>query len=169
MNRIIITERLILRPLTEADAPDVFEWVGDPVVNKFMPYPLYQNIDQVKQWIGQIKDEVDLFGFVLKNTEKVIGSGSVKFKSEENAYELGYNLNRAFWNRGFATEASKAVIKWAYENMGAREFVARHANANSASGKVIRKCGFVFERYGQYSKFDNSETFEASYYRLHLD
>lgn len=168
MNRIIITERLILRPITEADAPDVFEWVSDPAANKFMPYPLYQNIDQVKEWIGQIKDEDNLFGFVLKDTEKVIGSGSVKFKSEENAYELGYNLNRAFWNRGFATEASKAVIKWAYENMGAREFVARHANANLASGNVIRKCGFAFERYGQYSKFDNSEIFEASYYRLHL-
>ncbi len=169
MERIIFTERLILRPLDEADAADVFEWVGDPVVNRYMPYPVYQQVDQVRKWIGNIKAEDNEFGFVMKSTGKVIGSGSVKYNSEENAYELGYNLNRAFWNQGFATEAAKAVIKWACENLGARDFVASHANANPASGKVILKCGFAFERYGQYSRYDNSETFDASYYRLHLD
>lgn len=169
MERIISTERLILRPLTVADAPDVFEWTGDPVVNKFMNYSIYENIDQVKKWISQIKDEDNSFGYILKSTGKVIGSGSIRFNDQDNVYELGYNLNRAFWNHGFATEAAKALVKWAYENCGARDFTAMHANENTASGNVIRKCGFVFDKYGQYSKFDNSRTFEASCYKLHLD
>lgn len=169
MERTILTERLILRPLTEDDAPDVFEWVGDPIVNRYMPYPVYQNTEQVRKWIGQIKDEDNEFGFVLRDIEKVIGAGSVKFNRERNAYELGYNLNMAFWNQGFATEAVKGIIAWAYENLGARDFMATHANANVASGKVLRKCGFQFEEYGQYSRYDNSETFDASYYTLHLD
>jgi len=169
MERKILTERLILRPLTETDADDVFEWVGDPIVNKYMPYPLYRNADQVRKWIGKIKSEDNVFGFALKSTGKVIGSGSIKYNSDENAFELGYNLNRAFWNQGFATEAAIAIINWAYENLGARDFVATHANANPASGRVILKCGFVFDRYGQYSRYDNSETFEATYYKLHLD
>ena len=169
MKRIIYTERLVLRPLNESDAQDVCEWVGDPVVNRFMPYSVYQNADQVKKWLGQLKDENNVFGFALKSTGKVIGSGSVTYSFEENTYRLGYNLNRAFWNQGYATEAAKAIIGWAYENLGAREFMARHANANPASGKVLLKCGFAFERYGQYSRYDNSETFEATYYKLHLD
>ena len=119
MERIIFTERLILRPLDEADASDVFEWVGDPVVNKYMPYPVYQHVDQVKKWIGKIKDEDNEFAFVLKSTGKVIGSGGISFDPEENAYELGYNLNRAFWDQGFATEAAKAIIKKRKPSAGA--------------------------------------------------
>jgi len=82
---------------------------------------------------------------------------------------MGYNLNRKFWGEGYATEAAKAMIQWAYQNLGARDFIARHANANKASGNVIIKCGFQFEKYGQYSRYDGSEIFEASYYTLHFE
>ena len=122
MSRMIETERLILRPLTVDDDADVFEWVSDPIVNRYMPYSLYQNLEQVKNRIQSI-----------------------------------------------ATEAAKALIQWVYSNLNAREFVAKHANANTTSGKVIQKCGFVFDRYAQYSKFDGSETFDAFYYKMHLE
>ena len=168
MDRKIETERLILRPLTEDDANDVFEWVGDPVVNRFMPYPLYKNIDQVVSWISSLKDEDNEFGFVLKDTGKVIGAGSVSLDPKRNAYELGYNLNRAFWGNGFATEASKAMIMWAYRELEVRDFCANHAIANTASENVIRKCGFTFDHYGQYSRSDGSETFDAAYYVMHM-
>lgn len=167
--RRIETERLILRPLTVKDADDVFEWVGDPVVNRYMYYALYDNTEQVKEWIRGIGDDTCEFGFELASTGKVIGAGSVKYNQGCNAYELGYNLNRAFWGQGFAAEASKAMIQWAHETMGVREFCATHAIANVASGNVIRKCGFRFEKYVQYSKLDGSETFDAAFYRLHLD
>lgn len=167
--RRIETERLILRPLTTNDAKDVFEWVSDPVVNRFMPYGLYNNVEQVKEWINGIEEDKNHFGFELAETGKVIGSGDVGFDSENGAYGLGYNLNRAFWGQGFATEAAKAMIRWAYETVGASDFVACHAVQNPASGKVIQKCGFRFEKNGQYSRFDGSETFDAAYYSLHFD
>ena len=169
MDRLIETGRLLLRPLTVDDAVDVFEWVGDPVVNRYMPYPLYQDIEEVKNWIRSIHEESNIFAFCLKDMGKVIGSGSISYKSEINAYELGYNLNKAFWKKGYATEAAKALIQWAYDNLNAREFAAKHANANTASGCVIRKCGFAFAHYGQYSKYDGSETFDSSCYRMHLE
>ncbi|MCI8441797.1 MAG: GNAT family N-acetyltransferase [Provencibacterium sp.] len=169
MERFMETERLILRPLTGEDAKDVFEWTGDPAVNRYMPYPLYQNIRQVSEWIAGIRPEDNEFGFFLKAAGKVIGAGSICYCQKRKAYNLGYNLNRAFWGNGYATEAAKALIDWAYHTLGARDFTANHANANTASKRVIQKCGFVFERCGQYSRFDGSETFDASYYTLHLD
>lgn len=162
------TERLILRPLTIDDAHDVFEWASDPVVNRYMPYPLHKSIHQAEEWISTLKEKNE-FCFCLKDSGKVIGSGSVTFHAEYKAYELGYNLNRQFWGCGYATEAARAMIQWAYQNLGARDFFARHANANEASGNVIRKCGFQFDKYGELSKYDGSEIFEASYYTLHLD
>jgi len=98
----------------------------------------------------------------------VIGAGSIGLNGEQN-YELGYNLNRCYWGNGYATEAAEAMIHWAYETLGARDFTASHATANTASGNVLRKCGFEFVRYGQYSRFDGSETFDAAFLKLHLD
>ena len=140
----IRTERLVLRPLTIADADDVFEWTSDPVVNRYMPYPLHENVHQTKEWIRTLSSNE--FCFCLKKSGKVIGSGSINYKEKYGAYELGYNLNRLFWGKGYATEASKAMIQWAYQNLNAREFLACHANANKSSENVIKKCGFQFEQ-----------------------
>lgn len=85
----IETERLILRPLTAADAEGVFEWVSDPVVNRFMPYNLYDNVEQVKEWIAGIREEHNHFGFELAATGKVIGSGDVGFDPERSLTVLG--------------------------------------------------------------------------------
>lgn len=169
MSKTIETERLILRPLNMRDAKDVFEWVGDPIVNRFMQYSLYESISQVEKWLSSLRDEQNEFAFCLKDTGKVIGAGSIAFDPETNAYELGYNLNRAYWGNGYATEAAKAMIQWGYQELEARNFCAKHATANTASGNVIKKCGFQLEHYGEYSRFDGSETFEATFYTMHLD
>jgi len=164
----IETERLIIRPISIDDAQDVFEWASDPVVNKYMPYPLHENVCQAQEWINSLQGRNE-FVFCAKNSGEVIGGGSMSYKEEYQAYELGYNLKRKHWGFGYATEASKAMIQWAYENLGAHDFFARHANANYASGNVIKKCGFQFEKYGKLEKYDGSEIFEASYYKLHIE
>lgn len=168
MNRIIETERLILRPLTVADDADAFEWHGDPEVNRYMVYPLYTDVEQSRAWIAGLGPNENEFGFELKSTGRVIGAGGIKYIAGEDAWELGYNLSRAYWGKGYATEASKALIRWAYDTQGARDFIACHATVNAASGNVIRKCGFEFVRYGQYSRNDGSETYNASFYRMHM-
>lgn len=164
----IQTERLILRPLRVTDAADVFEWVGDPVVNRYMPYPLYQNVAQVEDWIARIPEAENEFGFALRSTGKVIGSGSITWDPQRNVYELGYNVSRAYWGLGYATEAAKAMLHWAHTMLNARDFAAEHVTVNAASGRVLQKCGFQFDHFGQYSRFDGSETFDASFYSLRL-
>ena len=167
MNRMIETERLILRPLTIADATDVFEWTGDPIVNRYMPYPVHSDLDATKAWIAQIDAKTNEYGFVLKSTGKVIGSGSIR-KDDDGIYTIGYNMNRQYWGNGYATEAAKAMIDWAGEQFHVKEFKACHATANTASGNVLRKCGFQFDHYGQYSRYDGSETYDATFVRMQL-
>lgn len=166
---IIETERLILRPMTEDDGENVLLWTGDPVVNRYMPYPVHKNVEETKAWLRSLQGKEDEFGFCLKETGRLIGAGSIKYREEFDAFEIGYNLSRAHWGNGYATDAAKALLRWAYEVKNARRFMARHATANTASGNVLKKCGFLFSHYGQYSRYDGSETFDATYYTLHLD
>ena len=155
---VIETERLILRPMTEADGEAVFQWTGDPVVNRYMPYPVHKNVEETKSWLRSLQGKEEEFGFCLKETGRLIGAGSIKYREEFDAFEVGYNLNRAFWGMGYATEAAKALLNWAYENRNARRFMARHATVNTASGHVLQKCGFQFSHFGRYSRYDGSET-----------
>lgn len=60
------------------------------------------------------------------------------------------------------------MIEWAYENYNAREFMARHATANTASGNVLKKCGYQFDFYGEYERYDGSEVFPATFYKMTL-
>ncbi len=163
---IIETERLILRPMTEADGESVFQWTGDPIVNRYMPYPVHKNVEETKAWLRSLQGKEEEFGFCLKETGQLIGAGSIKYREEFDAYEIGYNLNRAFWGKGYATEAAKALLEWAYEKKHARRFMARHATANRASGNVLKKCGYQFSHFGQYSRYDGSETYDAAYYTM---
>ncbi len=166
--KVIKSERLIIRPITMDDAQDVFEWASDPVVNRYMPYPLHKDIHQAEEWIHSLGDKNE-FVFCLKDTGEVVGGGSMSYREAFDAYELGYNLKRKHWGMGYATEASKALIRWAYEELGVHDFMARHANANHASGNVIKKCGFQFERYVKLEKYGENEAFDATYYRLHME
>ena len=70
MNRIIETERMILRPINKNDAKDIFEWVSDPIVNKYMPYNLYENIEQVEECMVQVL--VRLYIALLKQQKQTI-------------------------------------------------------------------------------------------------
>ena len=166
-NRRIETQRLMLRPITQEDAPAVFAWASDPEVNRYMPYPLHKSIEDTRAWIASLTPEMLEFGFYRKDSGQLIGTGGVG-KNEEGVHTLGYNLRHDAWGYGYATEAAQAMLAWAYHSLGVRDFVLDHAVLNTASGNVARKCGFQLTHYGQYSCFDGSETFDAAFYELHL-
>ncbi len=157
----------MLRPITQEDAPAVFAWASDPEVNRYMPYPLHKSIEDTRAWIASITPDMLEFGFYRKDSGQLIGTGGVG-KNEEGMHTLGYNLRRDAWGYGYATEAAQAMLAWAYQSLGVRDFVLDHAVLNTASGNVARKCGFQLTHYGQYSRFDGSETFDAAFYELHL-
>ena len=167
MNRIIETERLILRPFEIKDAAAAYVWLSDPHVNRYMPYSLYTSITQAEAWIASHTEDDNEFIFCLKDSFLPIGAGSIKLQ-DDGRWEVGYNLRYDHWGMGYTTEAAKALIEWAYKYFDAREFCAAHATANIASGKVLLKCGFQFDHYGEYGRYDGSEIFPASYYSMTL-
>ena len=164
---MIETPRLLLRPMTEADAEAAFVWLSDPEVNRYMPYSLYTEVEAARKWLAALKPDCGEFGFVRKEDGVLIGAGSIS--EEDGAWELGYNLRRDCWGQGYATEAARALISWARTEHGATRFTAAHVTANAASGNVLRKCGFQFVRYGQYGRYDGSEMFDASFYELTIE
>lgn len=165
---MIDTERLFIRPFRLSDAEDAFEWRSDPEVNKFMPYPCDGSIDELRERISEWIAENDKFAIELRETGKVIGDISLERSEKDNSYEIGYNINRNFWNNGYATEAVRGMISWAHSKLGICDFTAFYATENGASGRVLEKCGFVCEHMGQYSRDNGRKVFEALFVGLHI-
>ena len=53
---ILETARLVLRPLAPGDAQAAFAWLGDPEVNRFMPYALYTSAEQAREWLERLAE-----------------------------------------------------------------------------------------------------------------
>jgi ribosomal-protein-alanine N-acetyltransferase len=85
--------------------------------------------------------------FVLHNRvtghRVLIGDGGFKGPpGAEGTVELGYSLLRPYWNRGYATEAVKALLEWAFDSPEVRGVFAEAQMGNTASIRVLQKAGF---------------------------
>ena len=149
---VLKTERLLLRPFVKEDARSVFEcWESDPEVAKYMFWTSHSDIEKTREWlsfeIGQIpKDDWYRFALVLKKTHELIGTALIYYEPEVECWEIGYNLGQKYWGYGYATEAAKQIISFAKEKLGILEVVGRYAKENAASGNVLRKLGFEYEK-----------------------
>ncbi|MGN0521240.1 MAG: GNAT family N-acetyltransferase [Eubacterium sp.] len=169
---VLETERLILRPLTVDDAPAVVKWTGDERVTKFMSYTGYDDINIARQWLESFQEEHSEYkwGFVLKKTGELIGNGAIGEDVNMKGYwGIGYNIRYDCWNKGYTTEAMKAIISFAHTELGVNKICADHAIDNPASGRVMEKCGLKFHHYGEYSKIDGSVTFKAKFYTMEFE
>lgn len=158
-NYIIETDRLILRPLWVEDSNAVFRWVSDEDVSRFMVYNTYENENQVVDWLTSLQQPNPEyhFGFVRKDDNLLIGSGSIGPDiRRDNFWAFGYNFRKDCWGYGYATEATKAMMNFAFECFGIRRFSSSHVEQNKASGHVMEKCGLNFDKYGQFQKLDGS-------------
>lgn len=164
---ILETERLILRPLTEDDYLDCFKWCGDPRVNEYMIYTLYKNAEDVKEWLKTVNtDEKHIdYGFVLKESGKLIGSGGIYYHEERDIWSIGYNLAFDGWGKGYTTEAISKIIEYAKNRFHIKEIYGTFAVDNIGSRRVMEKLGMTYFEDTEYSKFDGSRTYKAKTYK----
>lgn len=166
---ILETERLILRPITLDDAEVCFSWNSDERVAKFMCYPTAKDISETIAWIKTtlVDEEEWNWAFVLKSENRVIGTGGIgPNKFMDGYWGIGYNFHYDYWHKGYCTEAMRAIVDYAHNELGVNKICSYHAVDNPRSGKVMEKLGLKFHHYGEYSKLDGSVTFKAKFYAL---
>jgi ribosomal-protein-alanine N-acetyltransferase len=84
-------------------------------------------------------------------------------------YQVGYNINKSHWNKGYTTEAMRAILRYAAQNLGIKRVAGGHAKENSASARVIEKLGFVYDRDDITPHVDGVRHFDSREYYLDLE
>ena len=162
------TERLILRNLEPEDYEAAFKWCGDPEVNTYMIYPLYQCAEDVKTWIESLDPEDPNnyeVGFVLKETGELIGSGGIVYNTERDVWVIGYNIRADKWGNGYVVEAIQGLIDYVSKTRKIHAIEGEFAEENYKSRRVMEKLGMSYDRDAEYEKLDGSKRFKAKIYR----
>lgn len=129
------TERLIIRNFTPEDWRDLHEYFSDEQVLKFEPYKPFSEEGCKEEALSRSKGDTFL-AVSLKSTGKVIGN--LYFSKEDfMTWELGYIFNSKYHRKGYATESVKAIMKYAFENLGTRRIIANCDPRNISSWKLL--------------------------------
>jgi len=167
---IITTSRLTLRPFTAADSADVKELIGNLNVSKTLaniPHPY--NDQLAREWIAchqlQWYQKITVnFAIVYSATDELIGSISLMDIARSEA-SIGYWIGEPFWNMGFCSEASTAVIRFAFKTMGLHKLTGNHVSHNQTSGKVMRKVGMKYVGHTQETRL-NGSAYRVEHYEI---
>jgi RimJ/RimL family protein N-acetyltransferase len=146
---ILETERLMLRAPRLADVKAIARLVNDRRISENtarIPHPY--GVADAEQFLAAVnrQESEATFAIVLKG--EIIGMCGIE--PREAAAELGYWLGVPYWNRGYATEAVRAVIDHAFGDLEHDALQAGARVSNPASRRVLEKCGFQWTGVGLY-------------------
>jgi RimJ/RimL family protein N-acetyltransferase len=145
------TERLVLRPYTLADAGRVQQMCNDwniASTTLALPYPYPDGA--AEQWISTHAESFRqgteaVLAITLKPDGSVIGSVSLSINKNHQRGELGYMVAKEHWNRGYCTEAAKAMMNYGFSTLSLSRIQTGHFPRNPASGRVMQKLGMTRE------------------------
>lgn len=152
---LLETPRLVLRQFTEDDVDNLFSLNSDPEVMRYLtggkPTPretirdeiiprhleVYRRLDRLGTWAAESAATREFLGWFH------LRPGS---DGDITNVELGYRLRRPTWNKGYATEGSRALIDMAFASLGVKRVFAQTMTVNAGSRRVMEKCGLTLVR-----------------------
>jgi RimJ/RimL family protein N-acetyltransferase len=153
---ILETPRLALRQFTEDDVDNLSDLNSDPEVMRYLtggrPTPREEIRDQIIPFHLAVYDRLDRLGTWAAEsavTGEFLGWFHLRpghGSDDITNIELGYRLRRSAWNKGYATEGSRALISMGFTDLGAQRVFAHTMTVNIASRRVMEKCGLTLVR-----------------------
>jgi RimJ/RimL family protein N-acetyltransferase len=142
------TERLLLRPLTPDDAATVARLAGSrEIAHSTISIPHPYSEEQAREWIAAVTGKsgagkAAVFGVVSREDAGLIGAVGVReIDAEHSQAEMGFWIGVPSWGKGYATEAARRVVRYAFEELKLNRIYAHHMVRNPASGRVLEKVG----------------------------
>jgi RimJ/RimL family protein N-acetyltransferase len=145
----IETPRLYLRPPIMDDAVSIFEQYGqDREVTRYLPWKPHQRLDDTNDFLRRCLSAWETgsafpWAITQKDDNQLIGM--IELRIRDHKADLGYVLARGYWNKGYMTEATKAVVDWALAQKEIYRVWAVCDVENIASARVLEKTGMKYE------------------------
>jgi RimJ/RimL family protein N-acetyltransferase len=166
------TDRLRLRPFDDADADALYALQSNPHVLRYWDGPPWKDPDRARQFIAQCRQMAEDGTGAPLAVERVedgvfIGWCSLtRWNPEYRSAAIGYCFTDEVWGQGYATEAARAVLQWAYDTLDLNRVQAEADTRNVASARVLEKNGFLREGTLRQDCIVNGEVSDSWVYGL---
>lgn len=137
------TERLVLRPQAECDTVELMAMSMDPEVMQFIGDGAMTLQESEELTLETLEMEGPLGRWIVteRATGQFLGWAVLTHLDDSDDIEVGYGFKVSAWGRGFATEATRRLLRHGFDDLGLREIVAVSRPENTASHKVLEKAG----------------------------
>lgn len=142
------TDRLILRPFTEADGEALHRIIGDAEVRKYIPAGPSPNMEKTLKFIDVVNKWEIAWGYTLwaverKEDRALLGFCGLCHVEGDPAkpVEIAYTYGKEFWGQGYGAEAAALCVSLAFERYNLNELIALTHPENIASRRVLEKIG----------------------------
>jgi RimJ/RimL family protein N-acetyltransferase len=162
----IQTPRLVIREFRDSDVGPLYEIQGNRHHMRFTFWA--ESPDACGAWLRRYADSRATNGFapwtvVHRSEDRVIGWGGLNIDPNAPGWgtEVSYFIHPSYGSRGFATEVVEASVRHGFRDIGLDQIGAFARPENTASVRVLEKCGFRFLRY--------VPTLERNHYEVRRD
>jgi [ribosomal protein S5]-alanine N-acetyltransferase len=161
----LTTDRLILREVVAEDADDLLLFRGNAEVQKYNLVPMKDTREAlalVRTMQGWYASSYAIqWGITLRGEDRVLGlCGIHDWSRERRRAAIGYDLARTHWGQGIASEAMRAVLRFAFEELDLVHLYALTVVENARSIRLLERLGFQFERVRQELAWENDGRFK---------
>lgn len=172
---ILESERLLIRRLTMADDEAVYAYGNDADVARYVIFPRHESIADSREFIATMLENYEIgepssYAITLKDTNDVVGSiGFADWEVKHNRVEIGYAINKKYWNKGYVSEALQTMIRHLFTNTDIVRIEARCQPANIRSYRVMEKAGMTYEGTLRKHTFYKGVQHDMKYYSILRD
>ena len=148
----LFTERLILRPWNESDAESLYEYAKDDRVGPIAGWPVHTSVENSREIIKSVLSAPETYAVCLKDDNRAIGCIGLKIGKQSNLDlpdtegEIGYWIGVPFWGQGLIPEATREIIRHAFEDLSLKTLWCGYFDGNEKSKRVQEKCGVTYHR-----------------------
>ena len=169
----IKTESLLLRRMTDTDAPEIWFLRSDETVMKYIDREKPKSQEEALAFINMVNANIDknesiMWAIALKeNPGTLIGNiGFWRIINQHYRSEIGYMLHPDFWGKGIMKEALQAAADFGFNEMKLHSIEAHINPDNIASGMLLEKAGFIREAYFKEDFFFRGKFIDTAIYSL---
>lgn len=163
------SERLIIRDIDVNDAPFYFELFNDPDWIRFISNKNLKSVDETEAYLKKMKAEnsklggLGFFTVILKETNKAIGVSTALQREKLEFVDIGYGFLPKARGKGYATEATKLIIKYVHKKFKQTKVLAFTMPENENSQKLLKRLDFKFVGYQVIFDDDEDAVFEYEF------
>ena len=169
----IKSKRLLLRRMTDADAPELLFLRSDETVMQYIDREKTKSLEEATAFIQKINTAIDindsiLWAIALQDKPDIM-IGNICFWRISNQHyraEVGYMLHPDFWNKGIMKEALLTAIDFGFNEMKLHSIEAHINPDNVVSGILLEKTGFIREAYFKEDFYFRGKFIDTAVYSL---